>query len=125
MTDGLGDQIFEKVVEMLKEEEETSSAESLDDFMPAFLETLPPENMVLFMAAQFLGREALIARDSRIFYASTALLQMTGILAETMGEEITMVEAMDHASESFDHALKMFDNAVSSITDEAFKEMGI
>jgi hypothetical protein len=118
MTDGLDDQIFDRLTEMLDDAE-------IEQIMPPIIEALSDENKILFLAAQFLGREALLSRDKRVFYASSALLAITGMLGDVMGDEVGLGKAMDYADECFDESLEAFDGAIESMTNDALKEMGM
>ena len=120
--DGLNDDILKKMTEIVDGEQ--SENEELVEELREFTMALGPEEALLLSVAQFLGREAMLKKDKRLFYASAALLAMTGTLeVANEGEEpVTLSYAMDLAEESYEASVKYFDQALDEVTDELIGE---
>jgi len=120
--ESFGEEILRKINQNIADDPET--VEQIEESVNEFLSEASQEDEVLFRAAQFLGRAAFIRNDKRLFYASSALMAISGLLAaQNGGEPVTLEEAMDLADETFEEAQKDFDQAMSFITDDILKEI--
>lgn len=120
--ESFGEEILRKINQNIADDQET--VEQIEESVNEFLSEASQEDEVLFRAAQFLGRAAFFRNDKRLFYASSALMSISGLLAaQNGGVPITLEEAMDLADETFEEAQKDFDQAMSFITDDILKEI--
>lgn len=100
-------------------------ADEIDAFMN-IVKALPTEQRIAFEASRFLAREAILIDEPRLFYASFAMLAMSG-----MGEPILQAAKVDSVSDVMDLAERVWtdtkqvaEQAMNTIVDKMVDEMG-
>lgn len=115
----LNEEILRRISEQVTDENEI---QEISDSVNEFLNQVSGDNRLLFEAGQFLGRQSFVTGDKRLYYASSALLCLSGLLAsQNEGEPVSLHEAMDLADQTFDSALEDFDRAMASIATDAIE----